>query len=432
MAEYRKDLFGNGAGDYSIPRIALDKKMFEVPSELDYLFEQHTVDDELPYLGHPDSVLLKNGDILTVFPSGHGKGAVRSKISHDGGVTYPDSIENAPESWKNSRETPTIYRLEFSDGTPDKLLLVCGNPDWHDGLGSTGGFNCSISEDEGKTWSEFELFYGKDEGYNFITVVALASLTRLKENGVFADKWMGLFHDSDYVNYKTILTFENGKMKWSEPVPYLSEYRDLEKNAGICEVECIRSERGKGDRLCLITRCNLKTYNSFLIFSDDEGRTWSRPVLAPSSLNGERHKADYAPDGRLFIDFRSIERDYKKLCRYDPDSKRNWFSEGWVGWVGTFEDLENGNEGQYRLKLAHTYLDNQTSPEIAADADTGYCGHAVLDDGTIVTCTYGKFDNCNTSRKTYVVSKRFKLEDIDKLYELLKENGKGHGYGKNM
>ena len=32
----------------------------------------------------------------------------------------------------------------------------------------------------------------------------------------------------------------------------------------------------------------------------------------PASLNGERHKAEYLPDGRLFITFRSIERDLRK------------------------------------------------------------------------------------------------------------------------
>lgn len=420
MIEYSKEMFGYGAGDYTVPRIALDKEPENCPDELKYLFTHNVVDDELDYLGHPDSVLLKNGDILTVFPSGHGKGAVRSKISHDGGLTYPDKIENMPGSWKGSRETPTVYRLEFSDGTPDKLLLVCGNPDWHDGEGSKGGFNCSLSSDEGKSWSEFELFYGRNEGYEYLTIVALASLTRLKENGKFVDKWMGLFHNPDFVNYKTILTFENGKMCWSKPEPYLSEYREWEKLANICEVECVRSDAGKGDELCLITRSNSKKCNSLLFFSSDEGKTWSEPVIAPSTLNGERHKADYLPDGRLFIDFRSIERSYDKIKKYEPDCDRNWISEGWAAWIGTFDDLKNGREGQYRLKLAHTYLDGQTEPQVNADADTGYCGHVVLDDGTIVTATYGRFGEKNHDGefKTYVVSKRINLKDVDTLAAL--------------
>lgn len=412
----------NGAGDYSIPFIDLNNEPENCPDDLKYLFTHQVVDDGLAYLGHPDSVLLKNGDILTFYPSGHGKGAVRSRISHDGGKTWDDKIQNMPESWKNSRETPTVYRLEFSDGTPDKLILICGNPDWHDGEGPIGGFNCSISDDEGKTWTEFKEYYGKDSDYYVVPIVSMASLTRLKENGKFVDKWMALFHDGDYHNYKTILTFENDEPCWSKPEMYLANYREIEEDAGICEVECIRSDGGKGDELCLITRCNKKTFNSLLIFSQDEGKTWSEPRIGPSALNGERHTADYTPDGRLFIDFRSIERDPEKVEKYKIDKINDWMSEGWVAWVGTYDDLKNGNEGQYRLKLAHTFLPRQTEVEHSANADTGYCGNVVLDDGTVVCDTYGCFGQKNPdgSYQTYIVSKRINLKDIDKLYNLIK------------
>lgn len=414
---FDKNNFLNGAGDYSIPLVRLDVMPEDTAEKLKYLYDFSVIDNETEYLGHPDSVLLKNGDILTVYPSSHGKGALRTRISHDGGLTYKDKIINSPKSWNYSRETPTIYRLEFSDGTPDKLLLVCGNPDWNDGKGSTGGFNYSISDDEGKNWTEFELCFGRNDGYDFLTIVAFASLTRLKENGRFVDKWMGFFHTPDFVNYKTILSFENGKPIFSVPEPYFREYRDIEKASNMCEVEVIRSEYGKGHELCLISRSNSKIYNSLISFSVDEGETWSKPVFAPSSLNGERHKADYLPDGRLFITFRSIERDKEKLLRNDPVGKKSWYSEGWIAWVGTYDDLKKQNEGQYRIKIAHTFLDFQSEPDILADSDVGYCGNVVLPDGTIVTSTYGKFGEKKEdgSYKTYVVSKRIKLNDIDKL-----------------
>lgn len=413
----------NGAGDYSIPQIRLDLPDDSLPEELRYLFELTTVDDSLDYIGHPDSVLLKNGDILTVYPSGHGKGAVRSRISHDSGLSYTDEIKNMPASWQTSRETPTIYRLEFSDGTPDKLLLVSGNPDWHDGFGSIGGFNFSLSDNEGESWSEFELCFGKKDGFNCLPIVALASLTRLKENGKFVDKWMGFFHNSDFVNYKTVLSFENGKPKWSIPVPYFSEYRDIEKESNMCEVEVIRSDYGKGDELCLISRSNTKRCNSLISFSKDEGETWSEPVFAPSSLNGERHKADYTSDGRLFITFRSIERDSKKLMKYAPErAEQGWFSEGWVAWVGRYEDLHGQSEGQYRIKLAHVCKEDKLEPQEASGDDTGYCGNVVLNDDTIVTSTYGTFGkrNADGTLKTYVVSKRIRLKDIDTLASIKK------------
>lgn len=414
--------YSNGAGDYSIPLIRLDVKPDNIPAELEYLYDTSVVDDALDYLGHPDSILFKDGRIMTVYPSGHGKGAIRGKISSDGGLTYPSDIDNQPKSWETSRETPTVYRLEFSDGTSDKILLISGNPDWHDGKGSIGGFNFSLSDDEGKTWSEFELCFSKKQGYNFIPVVAMASLTRLKENGRFVDKWMAFFHDSNFINYKTVLSFENGKAVWSVPEPYFAAHRKIEKKANMCEVEVVRSDCGKGDELCLIARSNNKNYNSLLSFSKDEGKTWSKPVFVPSSLNGERHKADYTADGRLFITFRSIERDKKKVRANEPNKIKSWFSEGWVAWVGTFDDLKNGREGQYRIKLAHTYLNSQTAPVLSANADTGYCGNVVLEDDTIVTSTYGQFGlkKSDGGYKTYVISKRLRLTDIDKLYKLIK------------
>ena len=398
-----------------------------LPEELEYLFENTIIDDSTGYLGHPDSVLLNNGNILTLYPKGHGKGAVLSKISNSGGVSYDKEIENPPVSWEKSLETPTVYRLEFTTGE-EKLILISANSKWP-GMSTPGGFNSSISLDEGKTWTEFKRFWDNDSEMPIIPIVAMASLTRLKENGEFVDKWMGIFHDHRFINYKTILTFdENGNYNWSKPQPYLSEYRDIETYAGVCEVECIRSNGGKGDELCLITRCNKKTCTSLLIFSNDEGKTWSRPKEAPFALNGERHKAEYTDDGRLFITFRSIERDRKRVKKMRKlGGEKKWYSEGWVAWVGTYDDLKNSTEGQYRIKIAHTYLDHQNEPSIVANADTGYCGNVVLKDGTIVTSSYGVFspeekesgtyktDKGKQKRKTFIVSKRIKLSDVEKL-----------------
>ncbi len=414
-------------GDYTIPELDLSTLPEELKgSEYEYLYTLATVDDSGDYAAHPDSVLLKNGNILTVYPAGHGKGAVLNKISTNDGVSWDERVENTPESWVNSQETPTVYRLEFADGTPDKLILISANPKWPNSS-TVGGFECSISEDEGKTWSEFQRFYDLQSENSVVPIVAMASLTRLKENGEFVDKWMGFFHDAEFYNYKTILTFDSeGNMQWSVPEKYFAEHRDIEQSSNMCEVEVIRSDMGKGDELCLITRSNSKKINSLISFSTDEGKTWSEPVEAPAALNGERHKAEYTPDGRLFITFRSIERGEKarKNAKTVTDRKRGWISEGLVAWVGTYEDLKNGSEGQYRIKIAHIFEEGQKKAEYYAGSDTGYSGNVVLEDGTIVTCGYGKFSADNktknkTGLKTYIASKRINLKDTDELVEKL-------------
>lgn len=419
---------------YSITQLDLSQPN-TAGAEYSDLYAQYVVDDASDYMAHPDSVLVDRGGtetILTMYPEGHGRGAVLTKESSDGGKTWGARRNDTPASWKESKETPTIYRLinEKDDENADKkvtrdwLVMISAVPSW--GKGHGDGFNASISKDDGRTWSEFKNYWGyKTDGY-VNAIVAMASLTRLKgDNGEFIDAWMGLYHDYDFYNYKTILTFDNeGNMVWSKPEKYFAKYRDIEKKSNMCEVEVVRSENGKGDELMLIGRSNSKKMASILSYSTDEGKTWSEPREVAASLNGERHKADYLPDGRLVITFRCIQSDptiYAQIS--DKFKKENWYSEGWIAWVGTYQDLKgmyNGtanSEGQYRVKLAHTYLDGQTFPQLSANADTGYCGNVVMSDGTFVTSSYGQFGKKNAKGEyiTYIISKRIDFTKVDKL-----------------
>jgi hypothetical protein len=219
---FKKKLFSENVNYYNIPQIDLSVKPTGVSADFAYLYEYSVVDNGSGYLGHPDSVLLNNGDILTFYPEGHGKGAILSKISDNGGVSWEKSVKNQPASWEKSLETPTVYRLQFKN-REEKLIVISANSKWP-GMSTPGGFNSSISLDEGKSWTEFKRVWDNDSEMPIIPIVAMASLTRLKEKGEFVDKWMGIFHDSSFVNYKSILTFdENGDYTWSRPEPYLKE-----------------------------------------------------------------------------------------------------------------------------------------------------------------------------------------------------------------
>lgn len=408
--------------DPTIPIIDLTTAPAGTPEELKYLYNYNTVDIKDGYLGHPDSVLLKNGDILQVYPQGHGKGEITSKISSDDGLTYDKVLKNPRKEWEKSRETPTIYRLKFDEvEREDMLILVSSNPRWGKEA-YTGGFNCSVSADEGETWSEFKLYHDKCDGKKLDIMVAMSSLTKLKENGKFVDKWIGTFHDRSFHNYFSTLTIDkDGNAQWSKPRRFLTEHRALEKYSKMCEVEVIRSEQGFGNELCMLTRSQSKTVNSCVTFSQDEGKTWSPLRPLPDSLNGERHKAEYLEDGRLVVIFRSICRDRKTALEYDI--AKNWYSRGFLMWVGSYDDLKNGSEGQYIAKVSHTYVEGQTQTHNNAHADTGYGGLSPIGGNKIVVSSYGRFganekymnDKNKEEFKTFIISKTIDVSDLDKV-----------------
>lgn len=406
----------------------------------DYIFDNIVVADRstegTDYLGHPDSVLLDNGNIITAFPLGHGKGETVLKISKDRGLIWQNVFDESnpkPASFGATEETPTIYKLDFTDGS-QKLIMISGRPGWSPTNPKGEGFDVTLSEsvDEGTkscnglVWSEHENFFGPNaqrEEYvrprgQYNCIVAMASLTRLKdENGNFVDKWMGIFHDYKFTVYKTILSFdEQGQMQWTEPESvFQGESADFARNYALCEPEVIRSP--EGNELAMLMRVNTKTNYSCVSFSTDEGETWSAPQTVSAELTGERHKAEYDPaSGKLLISFRSIRWPEGA----DISTGTRWFSYGWTIWVGDYEDLKKGADGKgdMVLKPAHTYKSYQTEPELKADDDTGYAGLVIYPDGLVVATSYGKFspasedEDGKTVLDTYIIAKRFTLKAV--------------------
>ena len=373
------------------------------------------------YLGHPDMVMLNdNRTLITMYPIGHGKGPLVMKMSYDAGETWVE--KETPSSWANSMETPTIYKLNMSNGA-EKIILITGCPGWGDG---STGWNTSISDDGGETWTEYKHWYttldDTPNGKPNNAIVAMSSLVQLKdENGNFIDKWMGVYHDYGFVNYKTYLTFdENGNEQWSQPEPYLSEYRSIESTYQICELGMFRSPDGK--RIVGLARSQSHQHKSVMIYSDDEGETWSMPEEVQGALQGERHKAVYDPiTGRLVVTFREIILDYNQNGRIEPG---DWRAGEWVAWVGTYEDLMLQNEGQYRIMLKEDFAQN------AYSGDTGYAGIVVQPDGTLIMNSYGHWDEefskgwtgGVTTDLSYIVQAKFKLGYIDNALGLVERD----------
>ena len=349
---------------YSIPLIDL----------ADQAERQVVVDREAgQYLGHPSTVLLEdNKTIICVYPKGHGRGALVMKRSNDGGLTWSDRLPT-PKSWSTSKEVPTIHRVVDADGK--KRLII-----WS-GLYPA---RLAVSEDD-TTWSE--LTPVGDWGGIVVmgTVVELATgkghyMALFHDDGRFIGPNHPHHNEEKFYVYKTLSI--DGGLTWSDP-----EVIATHERAHLCEPGAIRSPAGT--QIAVLLRENSRKFNSFVIFTDDEGKTWTEPRELPGSLTGDRHTGKYAPDGRLFISFR--------------DTTHETVTPGdWVGWVGTYDDIVHGREGQYRLRL----MDNHKS------RDCAYPGVEILPDGTFVTTTYGHW---TPGESPYIMSVRFKLSELDEL-----------------
>lgn len=357
---------------------------FSIPLiDLNDQAERHVVVDREKgqYLGHPTTLLLEDGKtILCVYPKGHGRGAILYKRSDDGGKTWSDRLPT-PENWKTSLETPTLHRVVDAEGKKRIILFSGLNP-----------VRMASSDDDGKTWSEL-----KKVG-DWGGIVTMASVVELK-----AEKkghYMALFHDDGnhfvkggkakgiFTLYKSLSA--DGGLTWSVPETIYTS-----SEVHLCEPGALRSPDGK--QIAVLLRENRRFKTSHIIFSDDEGKTWTAPKALPGSLSGDRHVAKYAPDGRLFISFRDAP----------PKSISSPTAGDWVGWVGTYDDLAKGREGEYRIRIK----DNTHA------WDCAYPGVEVLPGGTFVTTTYGYW---TAKEPPYILSTRFTLKDIDDAAKMLK------------
>lgn len=253
--------------------------------------QRQTIVDKEPgqYLGHPTTVLLEDRrTLLVVYPKGHGRGAIVMKRSQDVGRTWSERLP-VPENWATSLETPTIHRVIDGKGIR-RLILFSG----------LYPVRMAVSADDGRHWTPLEPIG------DFGGVVAMSSVERLKDG-----RYMALFHDDGrflhnsgkrgtFIVYKTLSS--DGGLHWSAPQAIATH-----PQADLCEPGLVRSPDRR--QLAVLLRENSRRHNSFLITSNDEGETWSKPVELPGALTGDRHVGAYSPDGRLFLTFRDTTRE---------------------------------------------------------------------------------------------------------------------------
>ncbi len=327
------------------------------------------------YQGHPTSLLMPDGKtIFVVWCINHGGNAGPMARSDDGGRTWVRLDDKLPPGFKTHGNCPSIYRMVAADGT-ERLWVFSARP----------LMPRILSEDGGKNWKELTPL-------GFPCVMTFSSVVEKNPGGNSDGKYIGFYHRAINEDGKgmdgekasrslQIMQTETADagLTWSEPRMICAVDGKLP-----CEPFAFWSPDNK--EICCLLRENTHKDRSLVIFSSDNGETWSQPVDTPWGLTGDRHWGVSTKDGRLVIVFR--------------DQALNSPTRGdFVAWVGTYDDIKNGKPGQFRVKLLHSYAKNKM--------DCGYPGIQLLPDGSIFALTYIKYKP--DENKHSVVGVRFKL-----------------------
>ncbi len=339
------------------------------------------------YQGHPTTVLMPDGKtIYCVWTLNHGGSCGPLKRSDDGGLSWSELLPT-PDSWQQTHNCPAIYRLPDPNGQ-FRLFVFAQIGEELDKKEMVQ----SISEDDGQTWSDM-----KPNGLGRV-VMPFCTIKPI-EGGKKLLGMSNLRRENDPDTRSNCVAqsiSEDGGLTWSH-------WRIVVDMPGYkpCEPELIRSPDGK--QLACIMRENSRKKNSLVMFSDDEGATWSDPVELPDALTGDRHKSIYTHDNHLVIVFRDM-------------AKASTSKGSFVAWIGKYQDLVDGTTGQYRLKLLHQY---PTPGKGWSSHDCGYGSIEQLPDSTLIATTYVKYRP--GPEQNSVVSVRFTIDELDDLAR--KSNG---------
>lgn len=314
------------------------------------------------YQGHPTTVLLPDGrSIIAVWTYGHGGPCGPMKRSGDGGLTWSELLP-VPDNWPTVQNCPCIYRL-VDAASVARLWVFAGR----------GQMYQARSTDDGVTWTPM-----RPNG--ICSVMPWCSIVALGKGRYLAQTNARRQGDPDpWSNVVIQSVSDDGGENWS-PARVVLDIPERKP----CEPALIRSPDGR--QLLSLMRENTRQCNSLAMVSDDQGGTWSEVWEVAPGLTGDRHVARYAPDGRLVVVFRDTS----------PASPTR---DHFMAWVGTYDDIASGRDGQYRLKLLHSY----------AGPDCGYSGLELLPDGTFVATTYVKYKA--GPAKHSVVSVRFRVDE---------------------
>ena len=332
------------------------------------------------YQGHPYSLMMPDGKTLwVVWNINHGGFAGPAARSDDGGLTWTRQDDQLPDEYKGYKNCPSIFRLVNAEGEAF-LWIFAAQP----------LFPRLVKKDAPDAPWEVAPALG------YPNVMAFSSIIP-EHPGRRDGCYLGFFHRA-LTDGDKVMNAENKQTRRLEVVMC----RTSDAGFTWSQPEVVASVPGKqpcepcafwspnDDEICCLMRENTHKSASLMMFSTDNGRSWSQPVNTSPELTGDRHIGTRLADGRYFFAFR--------------DTAIGSPTEGhFVGWIGTYDDIKNAAPGTCRVKLLHS----------CAGWDCGYPGVHQLADGTVVALTYIKYHP--GEEKHSVVETRFRPEEVAPL-----------------
>jgi len=332
--------------------------------------------------GHPTTVTTADGRIIAVWCSPHGGGAGWAAESSDGGKSWRRIDDRFPPGFRIHANSPSIYRLTGPDGKA--RLWVWSATKQRPNDKKLDFWTCRkyremampsvMSEDEGLTWQE-----RPPMGEKFFCVMAFSSVIRLKDGS-----YLGLFHKGECTNSDPLKVMQSitrdGGFTWSDPVEVC-----VVQGKHPCEPCAFRSP--DGNEICCLMRENSHKGCSLMMFTRDEGRTWTRAIDAPWEISGDEHHCLELGKGKFIVVFRE----------HNQPKGPTWGQP--VAWVGSYDDLKCRRRGDaYKVKLFHSFkIPDCGNPTIQK-----------LGNGDLLVVAYLKY--WDDARQNSVVAKRFQVE----------------------
>ena len=351
--------------------------------------------------GHPHTLLMPDGKTMFCAwqarrnnSSEHGAPGGNLKRSEDGGLTWSGMLD-VPDNWREiGHGSPALHRLVDSKGIARLFIFQRTE--------NRETFLQAMSVDDGRTWSPMEPVQSDDPIFGWTAPISIEAVDAGRKHLMWYERDPNTpgVEGSSFVGQIWQSASTDGGLTWGESRPVVTRGEASEPSV-------VRSPDGRQLLMLIRNGCQNRQGlgNSLYATSDDEGQTWAEAEELPAATTGDRHLGRYARGGRLVIVFRDMFREGggQLDTTDDPDARPSHF----VAWVGRYEDIVEGREGQYRIELLHSH----------EGWNHGYAGLEVLPDGTFVATTYIKYRPGRDRHS--VVSVRFRLEELDRRWQFV-------------